>query len=120
MSLRLCICSDVAPNGSLGTKAGAHIGTNRTTTTTASLGEEQQMIGYNIPVLTFQELNARAVDPRLVRPTVEYYLKNPKILARHDFLCLGMASSRHCDIHLVTKICELVSVHVWTYFPGFR
>lgn len=112
MGLYLYISADAAPNASPEAKAGASIGP------TASLREKQQGAEETIPVLTFQELNARSVDPALVRPTVEHYLKTPNTLSRHEFLCLGMASSRYCDIHLVTNVCELVSIFICTCVLG--
>lgn len=64
----------------------------------------------NEKVVSFSELNSRTVDPSLVRQAVVHYLLNPDRLTSYQFANLGMASSRHCDIHLVTKVCETVSV----------
>lgn len=65
-------------------------------------------------VVSFSELNSRTVDPALVRQTVVHYLLNPDRLTSYQFANLGMASSRHCDIHLVTRVCETVSAWYYT------
>lgn len=59
-------------------------------------------------ILTLKELNARSVDPSLVRDTVLHFLQRPRTLRDYHFLGLGMASARHSDIHLVMNICETV------------
>lgn len=61
-------------------------------------------------IVSFSELNSRTVDPALVRQSVVHYLQNPEQLTSYQFANLGMASSRHCDIHLVTNVCDTVSV----------
>lgn len=63
--------------------------------------------------MSFQELNSRKVDPSLVRQSVVHYLAHPERLTRMQFANLGMASSRHCDIHLAMEVCEQVGVRAW-------
>lgn len=62
----------------------------------------------SVRILGFRELNSRRADVALVRPSVEHYLRDPNTLNWEQFLCLGMVSSRHCDIHLVTRVLESV------------
>ncbi|CAM9180861.1 unnamed protein product [Ectocarpus sp. 4 AP-2014] len=57
-------------------------------------------------VASFRELNSRKVDPSLVKQSVLHYLSNPEELTVMQFTNLGMASSRHCDIHLTVEVCE--------------
>ena len=64
--------------------------------------------------MSFKELNSRKVDPSLVRQSVVHYLAHPERLTRMQFANLGMASSRHCDIHLAMEVCEQVGA------DGFR
>lgn len=59
-------------------------------------------------VASFRELNSRKVDPSLVKQSVLHYLSNPEELTVMQFTNLGMASSRHCDIHLTVEVCEQV------------
>lgn len=61
-----------------------------------------------VRILGFRELNSRRADVALVRPSVEHHLRYPNTLNWEQFLCLGMVSSRHCDIHLVTRVLEAV------------
>lgn len=60
--------------------------------------------------MSFKELNSRRVDPSLVRQSVVHYLADPERLTTMQFANLGMASSRHCDIHLTMEVCEQVGV----------
>ncbi|CAM9671460.1 unnamed protein product [Pylaiella littoralis] len=57
-------------------------------------------------VVGFEELNSFRVDPSLVRPSIVRYLANAEQLSSMQFANLGMASSRHCDIHLTMEVCE--------------
>ncbi len=59
-------------------------------------------------IVSFKELNSRKVDPSVVRQSVVHYLKYPERLTSMQFANLGMASSRHCDIHLAVEVCEQV------------
>lgn len=59
-------------------------------------------------VVSFAELNSRKVDPALVRASVLHYLHTPRTLTSYQFVNLGMASCRHCDVHVVTEVCETV------------
>lgn len=59
-------------------------------------------------MVSFRELNSRKVDPSLVKQSVLHYLSNPEELTVTQFVNLGMASSRHCDIHLTVEVCEQV------------
>ena len=59
-------------------------------------------------VVSFKELNSRKVDPSVVRQSVVHYLANPERLTTMQFANLGMASSRHCDIHLAIEVCNQV------------
>ncbi|CBJ27793.1 pentatricopeptide repeat-containing protein, putative [Ectocarpus siliculosus] len=57
-------------------------------------------------VASFRELNSRKVDRSLVKQSVLHYLSDPEELTVMQFTNLGMASSRHCDIHLTVEVIE--------------
>lgn len=65
-------------------------------------------------VVSLDKLNSRSVNPALVRQTVLHYLSNARRLTSYQFVCLGMASSRYCDIHVVTNVCETVRIRALT------
>lgn len=63
-------------------------------------------------VVTLDMLKSRTVDPAVVRDTVLHYLKNEKKLTSFNFVNLGMASSRYCDIHVVMEVLRVVRIHM--------
>ncbi|CAM9270052.1 unnamed protein product, partial [Hapterophycus canaliculatus] len=71
-----------------------------------SQGRNRRTPRPSTSVVSFKELNSRSVDPSLVRQSVVHYLAAPERLTSMQFANLGMASSRHCDIHLAVEVCE--------------